>query len=130
MSCVPGTYCDFPSVLVTARFAAVGGAGMFAESIAVSERPDVRPLYETTAVFSTRVPTGSGEESTTTWKVTVVDCPAASVPPLGMPVPAPAPVPSWKATAFVPEKYSPWSASTASVFVPAFAPETIRSDPG
>ena len=103
---------------------------MFAESIALSERPDVRPRYVTTAVFSMSVPTGSGAESTTTWNVTVVDCPAASVPPFGIPVPAPAPVPSWKATAPVPEKYSPWSASTASVFVPAFAPERIWSEPG
>ena len=44
---------------------------------------------------------------TVTSKVTVVDWPAASVPPTGTPVPAPAPAPNWKYTVLKKLLYSP-----------------------
>jgi hypothetical protein len=63
---------------------------------------------------------------TVTWKATVVDALMAIEPPM---VPF-APVPRRTRTVREPERYSPWSSPVASVFVPAFAPEMMRMEPG
>ena len=61
-----------------------------------------------------------------TRKATLVDPPTGTAPPV---VPL-APVPRRIRTVRDEEMYSPWSSPTASVLVPALAPDTIRIDPG
>ena len=67
----------------------------------------------------------SNVPSTLTLNTTVVDEAAAMVPPAD----APAPVPSRTCTVREADKYSPWSSSVASVFVPTLAPLVTWIEP-
>ena len=72
---------------------AAGGVAIPTESVAVRGRPDVAPVAVTSAVFVITVLSGI-PASTITSNSTSVKAPAVSVPPTGVPVPPPAPVPS------------------------------------
>src|SRR5262249_44727529 len=88
-------------------------------------KPVVTPLLSVVA-WLVMTAFGGAPGLTWTWKLIAVEALMASVPPLA----ALAPAPRRKMTSFPAALNWAWSSPAASVFAPALAPETIRSDPG